>query len=512
MKKYQKKSLIAASTGGGVFIICSFILLYFAGHQLAAKITADGQLIVDNIDNAASERRRILTPLNNFGYQQCDETTLLEMRRALFDAKYVIDIGFFKDDQLVCTTGTGVLTTPIDDNRPDYIRKDENVRVRYEPQLLLLLFTERPMEVVIIRQGNYNLIMESKIYNNNVISTPHWQVFYKNDEKIFHLAGKKEFYSDVINNDYFPYETALICSKENTDYCVALHMPWSVFFANNHFLLIISLILTCLAGVLSALLIDYQIAAWRSITNRVRKGLKKDSFYWTYQPIICLRTKKVIGCEVLARFEDKYGPLYPDQFIPLIRQNNLTWSFTEAMIAKVLEELSAVDALPTGFKVSLNIFPYDVEQGNVSLLKQMSELTSSRFLICLEITEDEYLDTTSAHAHFRDLVESGFNLSLDDFGTGYSNLRNLQHLSFHQLKIDRTFVQDIATEGLKASMIPNIMELVHRFKYTCVAEGIETCEQEAILKSAGVHYGQGWKYGRAMPVALFKEYIVKQRL
>ena len=257
---------------------------------------------------------------------------------------------------------------------------------------------------------------------------------------------------------------------------------------------------------------DYQIAARRSTNNRVRKGLAKGSFYWTYQPIICLHTGKVIGCEVLARFEDKYGPLYPDEFIPVIRKNNLTWSFTQAMVAKVLKELTELDDLPTGFKVSINIFPCDVELGNVSLLTQEPALINSRFIICLEITEDEYLDTSIAHAHFRTLVDSGFNLSLDDFGTGYSNLRNLQNLSFHQLKIDRTFVQDIATQGLKASMIPNIMELVRKFNYTCVAEGIETTEQEAMLKSAGVHYGQGWKYGRPMKVDKFKRYIAQQTL
>lgn len=113
--------------------------------------------------------------------------------------------------------------------------------------------------------------------------------------------------------------------------------------------------------------------------------------------------------------------------------------------------------------------------------------TFFQIIICLEITEDEYLDTRIALAQFRTLVESGFYLSLDGFGTDYSHLRNLQNLSFHQLKIDRTFVQDIATEGFKASMNPNIMELVYKFDYTCVAEGIETFEQGATLKTSGAH-------------------------
>jgi len=510
MKKYQQKSIIAVLTGGLVFVAGCFALIYFAAQQLTKQINVDAQSIIEHLDSAAQERRDILTPLNKFVFKQCDEATLLEMRRALFDSKYAIDIGFFINNQLVCTTGAGLLSNAINDREPDYIRKDENVRVRYEPQLYLLLFTGRPMEVIIVRQGNFNLIMDLRAFDSAGIESLSWEVIYKEDEKLHHLAGIEGLYSKVSDNSYLPDETGAVCSTENTNYCASVHLPWSQFFSNNHLLLIISLILICLASVSSALLVDARIAARRSTNQRIKKGLKKGSFYWTYQPIICLQTNKLIGCEVLARFEDKHGALFPDEFIPIIRKNNLTWTFTKAMIATTLKELTPIEVLPKGFKVSLNIFPCDVELGNVRLLPQIEELANSRFIICLEITEDEYLDTSIAHAHFRTLVESGFNLSLDDFGTGYSNLRNLQNLSFHQLKIDRTFVQDIATEGLKASMIPHIMELVHRFNYNCVAEGIETTEQEAILKMAGVHYGQGWKYGKPMAASKFKNYIDNQ--
>jgi sensor c-di-GMP phosphodiesterase-like protein len=510
MKKYQQKSIIAALTGGLVFVTGCLILLYFASQQLTMQINADIKHIIKHVDAAVLERRSVLIPLNKFDFKQCDETTLLEMRRALFDSKYVIDIGFFIGNQLMCTTGAGLLSSVIKDREPDYIRRDEGVRVRFEPQLYLLLFTGRPMEVVIVRQGDFNLIMESKAFNSASIESKNWEVVYKDSQELHHLAGTKGTYSKISDSSYLPYERSVACSTESTYYCTAVYLPWSQFFSNNHFLLIISLILTCLAGVSSALLVNAGIAARRSTNQRIRKGLKKGAFYWTYQPIICLQSGKLIGCEVLARFEDKYGALFPDEFIPVIRKNNLTWIFTKAMIATTLKELTSKEALPKGFKVSLNIFPCDVELGNVSLLPQIIELANSRFIICLEITEDEYLDTSIAHAHFRTLVESGFNLSLDDFGTGYSNLRNLQNLSFHQLKIDRTFVQDIATEGLKASMIPHIMELVHKFNYTCVAEGIETTEQEAILKMAGVHYGQGWKYGKPMTASKFKNYIDNQ--
>ncbi|MEL0645858.1 EAL domain-containing protein [Pseudoalteromonas agarivorans] len=510
MKKYQQKSLIAVMVGGLVFVAGCFILLYFSAQRLTTQIKSDAQYIIEHIDAAAQERRDILNPLNKFAFKRCDDKTLLEMRRALFDSKYVIDIGFFINNQLVCTTGAGFLSKVINDKEPDYIRSDENVRVRYEPALYLLLFNGRSMEVIIARQGSFNLIVDTRAFNSAGIESPNWEVVFKENKKLHHLAGKQGLFSRVGSRSFLPYETGQACSSNNANYCTAVHLPWSTFFSNNHLLLIISLVLACLAGVSSALAVDAQIGARRSTNQRIKKGLKKGSFYWTYQPIICLRTGKLIGCEVLARFEDKYGALFPDEFIPVIRKKYLTWTFTELMISTTLKELTSLKALPQGFKISFNIFPCDVEQGNVSLLSQNKDLTDSRFIICLEITEDEYLDTRIAHAQFRTLVESGFYLSLDDFGTGYSNLRNLQNLSFHQLKIDRTFVQDIATEGLKASMIPNIMELVHKFDYTCVAEGIETSEQEAILKTAGAHYGQGWMYGKPMTATKFKTFLSKQ--
>ncbi|KPV99160.1 EAL domain-containing protein [Pseudoalteromonas sp. P1-11] len=514
MKQYQRRSLIAVLSGVVVFIICASTLMYFAAQKLSRQLARDSNYIVQHIDAAATERRKILTRLNNANAKQCNNNTLIEMRRALFDAQYVIDIGFFTNNELVCTTGAGKLAATITDNPPDYIRIDKYdnkpVRVRYEPQLYLLLFSGRAMEAIIARQGNYNLIVDTRAFNDKVIVSTKWEVLYKNTRETFHLAGAKGVYEQVKNHSFLPYESIIKCSTNNPEYCAAVQLPWSQFFADNQFLLIISLILISLAGVSSRLLIDYSLAARRSTITRVRKGLKKGSFYWTYQPIICLQTGKVVGCEALARFEDKYGVLFPDQFIPIIRKTNLTWRFTQAMIEKVLYELTTVEALPRNFKISINIFPYDVETGNIALLKDIPALTDSRFIICLEITEDEYLDSTVAHTHFKRLVEAGFNLSIDDFGTGYSNLKNLQNLSFHQLKIDRTFVQDITTQGLKASMIPNIMALVRKFNYTCVAEGIETNEQEAILKQAGVHYGQGWKYAKPMALREFKAYLKLQ--
>ncbi|MEH6394282.1 EAL domain-containing protein [Pseudoalteromonas sp.] len=510
MKKYQQKSLLTGVFGLLVFVFGVVVMAGFAGQRLGQQIQADATLLINHVDAADAEREKLLSALHSLNFTQCNDSTLLAMRRALFDATYVIDIGYFKNDKLVCTAGNGLLATPLNDKEPDYIERD-GVRVRFAPSFSLILFPERIMQVIIVRQHNYNVIIQPSKIDLHNINTKTWQVFFKSNKTINHLTGTEGVYEKISSAMVLPYESLVVCSQVTPNYCVAVFSPWWEYISKKRMLFLICLTLCVLAGLSAGLLANYYMATKRSTWRRVRRGLHQHSFYWTYQPIINLQTQQVIGCEVLARFKDKFGTLTPDEFIPLIRKHQQTWLFTQAMITTILHELSDAPQLPDEFKVSLNIFPYDVQQGKLSELIHMPSLHESRFSICLEITEDEYLDSSIAHSHLQSLADAGFTLSIDDFGTGYSNLANLQNLSFHQLKIDRTFVQDIATAGLKASMIPNIMELVTKLGYTCVAEGIETQEQEAILKMAGVQYGQGWKYGKPMAIKQFKQFMGKQK-
>lgn len=496
MKKYPQKSLFAVFSGIMIFGLGIIILTVIASSQIINDKLTDTAHLLKHIDAASIERDKLLTPLNLLGYTQCDDKTLLAMRRALFDAEYAIDIGFLVGDKLICTTGTGVLESPVNEIQPDYVQS-KGISVKFEPSLSLLLFPNRRMQGILVRQGHYNMVIQPGAIEPESIRSSFWQVFYKNTDGTNHLAGHNGIY-DQVSRSILPYESLVTCSQINSRYCVAIIYPWRDFISDNKALFIVALILCASIGLSSGLLTSYYMATKRSIGRRVRRGLTKGAFYWEYQPIVDLHTHRVVGCEVLARFKDKLGVIGPDVFIPLLRQYNQTWAFTSTMVNTVMAQLNEDSELPDDFKVSMNIFPYDVKCANVSKLLEMPALLKSKFSICLEITEDEYLDSNTAHNELKKLASAGFSLSIDDFGTGYSNLSNLHHLSFSQLKIDRTFVQDITTEGIKASLIPNIMELVKKFDYICIAEGIETPEQETILKSAGVNYGQGWMYAKSM--------------
>jgi sensor c-di-GMP phosphodiesterase-like protein len=508
MKIYQQKSTISVFTGLALLLSGIVLTLIFARHQLAIQFEKDARTFIDQFDEVVYERIKVLKQLNELNFKQCDENTMLAMRQALFDAKYIVDIGFVNDNTLLCSTGVGNLEQGITLVKPDFILKN-NVKIKYESGMKLLLLPDREIEAVVVTQGNYNLIMSVNNFHYNKQRAFRWQLFYRQGLVLQNLAGEQHLYKKIASKQFYSYETTVFCSEKQPYYCIAIYLPWKQFFIEHQKYFFISLLFTLFVSMSISLILFSLLSDRRTTLYRVRKGLANHSFYWAYQPIINMQTGEMIGCEVLARFQDKFGTMYPDKFIPIIRKSLLTWEFTQAMIDTAFKELGD-SSLNEGFKVSINIFPCDVEKGLVTQLIDNKRLTSSRFLINLEITEDEYLDTTVAHTHFKALAQAGFQLSLDDFGTGYSNLRNLQHLSFHQLKIDRTFVQDIATEGLKASMIPNIMALVSKLNFSCVAEGIETPEQEALLKQVGVHFGQGYKYGKPMNIEDFNDFINKQ--
>jgi sensor c-di-GMP phosphodiesterase-like protein len=236
----------------------------------------------------------------------------------------------------------------------------------------------------------------------------------------------------------------------------------------------------------------------RSTKSRIARGLKQKAYYPLYQPIVDLETGDLVGCEVLARFKDSHGAIYPDVFIPLLAKAQLSWSFTEFIMEKALADLEPLKHLPDGFKVHINLYPSDIAMGRLRDVDITRALAQSRFQIAFEITEDEQLDTEAARDCLDWIKQNGFELSVDDFGTGYSNLSKVRDLECSTLKIDRSFVFDIDAGGLGAVLVPHMIKLGHELGMAIVAEGVETLGQADIVKSMGARYAQGWAFGRPM--------------
>jgi EAL domain-containing protein (putative c-di-GMP-specific phosphodiesterase class I) len=203
---------------------------------------------------------------------------------------------------------------------------------------------------------------------------------------------------------------------------------------------------------------------------------------------------------VLSRFEDEFGPIYPDEFIPQVKELGKTWEFTTVMIESAMTALNENKDIPEGFKVSFNLFPSDFMQDELLDLDWVLDMNDKKFKLVLEITEDEQLATASAVKHIKALKSRGFWMAIDDFGVGYSNLSQLKSLKCEFLKIDRSFVMDMEDHSIRSSLIPHIVSIADELRVTLIAEGVENTEQCQELVNMNVEYGQGWLFGKPQTV------------
>jgi EAL domain-containing protein (putative c-di-GMP-specific phosphodiesterase class I) len=235
------------------------------------------------------------------------------------------------------------------------------------------------------------------------------------------------------------------------------------------------------------------------MVRELRKALGGDDIVPHFQPMIDLRTGRLIGFEVLARWlHPRSGMLPPAQFIPVAEKAGLIEPLTEHLLRNAARVAAG---WPAHLLLSVNLSPLLlVERSFPMRLRATSEQSGfpPNRLVC-EITEGSPLDNLElACVIASNMRASGIRLSLDDFGTGYSNLQYLQVLPLDQVKIDLNFVRLMLADPKSEKIVNFIIRLAHGLGLTVVAEGIEYEAQAAMLTSLGCDVGQGWLLGRPL--------------
>ncbi|WP_409526125.1 sensor domain-containing protein [Nitrincola sp. MINF-07-Sa-05] len=243
--------------------------------------------------------------------------------------------------------------------------------------------------------------------------------------------------------------------------------------------------------------------------RELRHGIAAGELRLFLQPQVN-SNRDLVGAEVLVRWQHPtQGLLPPAVFIPIAEESDLiielgTWVLTEScrLIAR-----QAQLGLP--LRLSVNMSPRHFRQSNfVPWVKQMLSATGADPTnLTLEITEGLVIDNIDdIVAKMSSLAEIGIHFSVDDFGTGYSSLAYLKRLPIHELKIDRTFVQDAPNDPNDAALVETILAVASHMHLKVVAEGVETEEQAAFLNARGDVIHQGYLFGKPGPA---DEWIAK---
>ena len=232
----------------------------------------------------------------------------------------------------------------------------------------------------------------------------------------------------------------------------------------------------------------------------VNRALENGEFLPYFQPQVQLRSGKLTGFEVLARWNHATkGIIPPDDFIPLAEREGWIHALTSQILEKAFR--SAMP-LPSALQLSVNISP--IQLRDRSLAKQFEDVARltgfSLERVMVEITESGMTDNPAqARLTAEELKELGCKLTLDDFGTGYSSLRHLQSLPFDELKVDKSFVLSMVEKRDSRKIVAAVVGLGQSLGLTTVAEGVESREQAEMLLWLGCDTGQGWLFGRPQP-------------
>ena len=251
------------------------------------------------------------------------------------------------------------------------------------------------------------------------------------------------------------------------------------------------------------------------IENELRSAVEKNELYMVYQPQIN-SDGSLHGVEALVRWEnDKLGVVGPDKFIPVAEVTGLMKEFGEFITTTSLRDIKRIqNELGLLFRLSINISVVQLMEADFleKFLIYVKNENYQKDMLTLEITESLSIeDLDQVLPLLYSIREHDIEISLDDFGTGYSSLGILKKLPITELKIDKSFIDEILYDKSERALVQSIINIGKNFKMKTLAEGVETLEQVQILKENNCDVFQGYYYSKPLNYDNLVEYLKQKK-
>ncbi len=239
-----------------------------------------------------------------------------------------------------------------------------------------------------------------------------------------------------------------------------------------------------------------------ALKEQLQLALEKNQFLLHYQPILDLKSRRIVAAEALLRWEDETGRQQSAaEFISVAEESGLILTLGEWVLNQACEQAQAWTNAGFPIRIAVNLSPRQfratdlVDQVRSAL--QRTGLAPS--LLELEITESTAMDDPESSIRvLTEFKRLGVSIAIDDFGTGYSSLSYLKRIPADKLKIDKSFVDGVATKLEDAAIVRSVLALAASFEMETVAEGIEEEAQMQALIELGCNYGQGYLFSRPL--------------
>jgi EAL domain-containing protein (putative c-di-GMP-specific phosphodiesterase class I) len=249
-----------------------------------------------------------------------------------------------------------------------------------------------------------------------------------------------------------------------------------------------------------------------SLLSDLHTAIQQDQLRQFLQPKRDLKTGRITGAEALVRWQHpQRGWLPPGDFIPFAERSGRIRQITDWMLTRAvrtLAEWEAADRAP--LYIAVNISTLDIQDQTLParLAALLAEYRVDPAQLQLEVTETGLMSSgTDPIAVLQALKSWGVRLAIDDFGTGQSSLAYLQHLPVDELKVDRSFVQDVNTDPRREALLKSIVGVGQGLGLTVTAEGVENEAELAVIRSAGCDLVQGYLLAKPMALDDFEGWL-----
>jgi sensor c-di-GMP phosphodiesterase-like protein len=478
-------------------------------EQYAARIMADGE-------SSSAELRTVLAAVSASRRAPCSGAEIGYFRALIFESDFLKDAGRMRDGSVECSAALGRPAQQRGRSEPDFTQQDgtkvyQNLAPYNNGGLTVVTLQLGDAFVAFTPYSRMHLDPPPMHYTEMATDAP--------TQKIVRMLGEStaaslpilttegvarlgdNLYATRCSIRFFRCVTAFTSVPD-------VIQADRVWFAG-------SVALCGLFSGLAAVLICLLYRRNKSIEQQLRRAIARDKLRVYYQPIVHLASRRIVGAEALARWNDEEGfAVGPDVFVKIAEERGFVGDITRLVLRHALRDMGAALREDPDFRLSINVAAADLKDPEFlpMLENSLARAGVKAQSLAIEITEGSTVLHDMAIEAICRLRRNGHSVHIDDFGTGYSSLAYLHDLSVDAIKIDKAFTQAVGTEAVTVAILPQILALAAALNLRVIVEGVETEEQSSYFVDANDSIlAQGWLFGRAVPAIEFRSLLAADR-
>ncbi|WP_232314453.1 MULTISPECIES: putative bifunctional diguanylate cyclase/phosphodiesterase [Grimontia] len=254
----------------------------------------------------------------------------------------------------------------------------------------------------------------------------------------------------------------------------------------------------------------------KELERAIRKAINNDELELYFQPQVDLRTRQIVGVEALVRWEAKNGSaISTDIIIKTAEETGLMQRLGHWVVDTALKHFShMLDERCAPKCIAINVSGHEFQDGYLAdyVIRSITRYDIPPSRVQIELTEQVFIENLERNQHILNrLTTSGISLAIDDFGTGYSSLAYLKHFPVNTVKIDRGFIKDLPQSKDDLVICQAVVSMANLLQLKVVAEGVETIDQQELLRNIGCNFAQGHYYYAPMTAEQLMKELKKQR-